>query len=82
MTHLPGEFPIEHKTWHYNVRGTGDEPQAWTCGRDVAKAVAELLAAPKWVRNPNSVDSSGFTDQMRRTRLRTSLQNGVLLTRQ
>jgi len=48
MTHLPGEFPIEHKTWHYNVRGTGDEPQAWTCGRDVAKAVAELLAAPKW----------------------------------
>lgn len=50
MTHLPGEFPIDLKSWSYCVRGTGEEPQTWTCGRDVAKAVAELLAAPQWVR--------------------------------
>ncbi|KAI9698125.1 MAG: hypothetical protein M1836_004127 [Candelina mexicana] len=45
MKYLPGEFPITLKTWEYVVRGTGDEPQSWTCGRDVAKAVAELLVA-------------------------------------
>lgn len=49
MTHLSGEFPIDLKTWKYCVRGTGDEPQTWTCGRDVARAVVELLDAPSWV---------------------------------
>ncbi|KAJ5747710.1 uncharacterized protein N7511_009406 [Penicillium nucicola] len=48
MKYLPGEFPINPIDWHYCVRGTGDEPQSWTCGRDVAKAVAELLAADEW----------------------------------
>jgi len=48
MTHHPGEFPISLKAWDYTVRGTGNEPQAWTCGRDVARAVVELLAAPEW----------------------------------
>ncbi|KAJ5519843.1 hypothetical protein N7463_000296 [Penicillium fimorum] len=48
MTHIPGEFPIDLKSWSYCVRGTGEEPQTWTCGRDVARAVAELLAAPQW----------------------------------
>ncbi|KAH8693801.1 hypothetical protein BGW36DRAFT_383759 [Talaromyces proteolyticus] len=48
MTHHAGEFPINHNSWEYCVRGTGDEPQSWTCGRDVGRAVAELLAAPEW----------------------------------
>jgi swainsonine biosynthesis oxidoreductase SwnR len=52
MKHLPGEFPIIHKKWEYVVRGTGDEPQSWTSGRDVGKAVAELLAAEEWVSPP------------------------------
>lgn len=50
MKYLPGEFPIDLAKWEYVVRGTGDEPQSWTCGRDVAKAVAELLDADEWVR--------------------------------
>ena len=54
MTHHPGEFPINLKAWDYTVRGTGNEPQSWTCGRDVARAVAELLAAPEWVGQTNS----------------------------
>jgi len=49
MKYLPGEFPIHLKTWSYCVRGTGDEPQSWTCGHDAANAIAELLAAPEWV---------------------------------
>jgi swainsonine biosynthesis oxidoreductase SwnR len=57
MKYLPGEYPITLKTWDYVVRGTGDEPQSWTCGRDVAKAVAELLGANQWVgsRGPEFV---------------------------
>ncbi|KAJ6094955.1 hypothetical protein N7467_002468 [Penicillium canescens] len=48
MRYMPEEFPINLRDWNYYVRGTGDEPQAWTCGRDVAKPVAELLAADEW----------------------------------
>jgi hypothetical protein len=50
MKHIAGEFPIDHGTWTYTVRGTGDEPQSWTCGRDVARAVVELLSSEEdWV---------------------------------
>lgn len=47
---LDGEFPVDVPRWSYVVRGTGDEVQAWTCGRDVARAVRELLFVDDWVR--------------------------------
>ncbi|BCS21172.1 uncharacterized protein APUU_21604S [Aspergillus puulaauensis] len=43
MKRIPGEFPIDPVAWTYTVRGTGDELQGWTCGRDVARAVVALL---------------------------------------
>ncbi|KAL4932873.1 NAD(P)-binding protein [Aspergillus undulatus] len=48
MKNIPGEFPIDLEKWEYIVRGSGDEPQSWTCGRDVARAVVELLKAEDW----------------------------------
>ncbi|KAL4862843.1 hypothetical protein BDV12DRAFT_206904 [Aspergillus spectabilis] len=45
MKYIAGEFPIDYGTWTYTVRGTGDEPQSWTCGRDVARAVVKLLSS-------------------------------------
>jgi hypothetical protein len=48
--YMPEEIPINLRDWHYYVRGTDDERQAWTCGSDVAKPVAELLAADERVR--------------------------------
>ncbi|MCJ1404226.1 hypothetical protein MMC11_007451 [Xylographa trunciseda] len=45
---LPVGFPIDPNSWRACIRGTGDEPQAWTCAREVGKAVAELLEAPEW----------------------------------
>ncbi|KAI9373909.1 major facilitator superfamily domain-containing protein [Aspergillus egyptiacus] len=56
MKYLEGEFPIDLPSWTYCVRGTGEEPQSWTCGRDVAKAVAELLASRPFKRTYHSVD--------------------------
>ncbi|KAL4878778.1 hypothetical protein BJY04DRAFT_220843 [Aspergillus karnatakaensis] len=44
MKYIAEEFPIDIKAWTYVVRGTGDEPQSWTCGRDVARAVVALLS--------------------------------------
>lgn len=50
MRRIPGEFPIDPGAWTYTVRGTGAEPQGWTCGRDVARAVVALLDAEnEWV---------------------------------
>ncbi|KAL5341195.1 NAD(P)-binding protein [Aspergillus crustosus] len=45
MKYIEGEFPIDIAAWTYTVRGTGDEPQSWTCGRDVGRAVVELLGS-------------------------------------
>jgi hypothetical protein len=50
MRYIPEEFPINLRDWHHCIRGTGDEPQGWTCGHDVAEAIAELSAADEWVR--------------------------------
>jgi hypothetical protein len=50
MRYIEGEFPIDVASWTYTVRGTGEEPQSWTAARDVARALAELLASEKeWV---------------------------------
>lgn len=49
MKCVPGDSPINLKAWEYVVRGSGDEMQSWTCGRDVAKAVVALLSAKEWV---------------------------------
>ncbi|KAL4773355.1 hypothetical protein BDW60DRAFT_206167 [Aspergillus nidulans var. acristatus] len=51
MRYIEGEFPIDVASWAYTVRGTGEEPQSWTAARDVARALAELLASEKeWER--------------------------------
>ncbi|MCJ1281405.1 hypothetical protein MMC26_000724 [Xylographa opegraphella] len=50
-TYIPAEpetFPIDPNNWRACTRGTGDEPQSWTCARQVGKAVVELLAASHW----------------------------------
>ncbi|KPM44126.1 hypothetical protein AK830_g2411 [Neonectria ditissima] len=41
-------FPIDFETKKILIPGTGKEPVDFTCARDVAKAVARLLQAPKW----------------------------------
>ncbi|KAL8848891.1 MAG: hypothetical protein Q9221_006116 [Calogaya cf. arnoldii] len=45
MKPVPDEFPIDLDAWTAVVRGTGDEPQAWTLAREVGKAVVALLAS-------------------------------------
>lgn len=54
MKPIPNEFPIDPNGWAACVRGTGDEEQTWTCGRDVGKAVVELCKAKQWVRRRNN----------------------------
>lgn len=51
MAFLEGEFPVDPRPekWTVVMRGVGDEPQAWTCGRDVARAVVVLLGCEEWV---------------------------------
>ena len=44
-----GEFPIDPVNYRACIRGSGNEPQAWTTSRDVGKALVELLASPEWV---------------------------------
>ncbi|KAL9595837.1 MAG: hypothetical protein Q9179_004828 [Wetmoreana sp. 5 TL-2023] len=48
MKPVPDEFPINLDEWTVRIRGTGDELQSWTLGREVAKAVVELCAAKEW----------------------------------
>ena len=50
MKPVPDEFPIDLDAWTVRIRGTGDEPQSWTLGREVGRAVVELCAAKEWVR--------------------------------
>ena len=49
MKPVPDMFPIDVNEWQACVRGSGDEAQSWTCGRDVGKAVVELCKADDWV---------------------------------
>ena len=49
MPPIPDEFPVDVNGWRARVRGTGEEEQSWTCGRDVGKAVVELCRADEWV---------------------------------
>ena len=49
MPAIPDEFPVDPNGFRALIRGTGDEMQSWTCARDVAKAIVELLRAPAWV---------------------------------
>lgn len=45
-----GEFAIDIEKWKYEVRGTGEEMQSFTMGRDVAVAVKRLLIMEReWV---------------------------------
>lgn len=46
---IPDEFPVDPNGWKVCIRGTGDEPIAFTLVREVAKAVVELLTASEWV---------------------------------
>ncbi|KAI4090958.1 MAG: hypothetical protein L6R37_007813 [Teloschistes peruensis] len=48
MRPVPDEFPIDLDKWTARIRGTGDELQSWTIGREVGKAAVELCAAKKW----------------------------------
>ncbi|KAI4250908.1 MAG: hypothetical protein LQ352_005184 [Teloschistes flavicans] len=48
MRPVPDEFPIDLDKWTARIRGTGDELQSWTIGREVGKAAVELCAAKEW----------------------------------
>ena len=49
MRPVPDEFPIDLDKWTARIRGTGDELQSWTLGREVGRAAVELCAASEWV---------------------------------
>ena len=49
MSPVPGKFPIDQESWSTCIRGTGDEPQSWICGREIGRAVVELCKASSWV---------------------------------
>jgi hypothetical protein len=55
MTVIPELFPIDPNGWEACIRGTGDEPQSYTTGRNVGQALVELLAAPEWVRHTRAI---------------------------
>ncbi|KAI4222735.1 MAG: hypothetical protein L6R36_005939 [Xanthoria steineri] len=42
MKPIPHEFPVDPNGWRVCVRGSGEEEQSWTCGRDVGRAVVAL----------------------------------------
>ncbi|KAL9638264.1 MAG: hypothetical protein Q9164_001667 [Protoblastenia rupestris] len=48
MRSIPDKFPIDAERWEAVLRGTGEEMQCWTVGRDVGRAVVELCRAEKW----------------------------------
>ncbi|CAL8580580.1 hypothetical protein XPA_006302 [Xanthoria parietina] len=45
MKPIPHEFPVDPNGWRVCVRGSGEEEQSWTCGRDVGRAVVVLCRA-------------------------------------
>ena len=48
MSPVPELFPVDNRKWCAHVRGTGDQPQSWTCAREVGKAVVELCKADRY----------------------------------
>ena len=44
MRPVPTEFPIDPNAWKVCIRGTGDEPQSWTCCREVGKALGPIAS--------------------------------------
>ncbi|PFH62476.1 hypothetical protein XA68_13378 [Ophiocordyceps unilateralis] len=50
MPSIPKEFPVDPNGWRACIRGTGEQVQSFTSGRDVAKALIMLLDAPEWER--------------------------------
>ena len=65
---IPDKFPVDPNGWRGCIRGTGDEMQSWTCGREIGTAVVELCKAEKWV-------SGDMMDRL------ASLLLGAILTR-
>ncbi|KAL8726070.1 MAG: hypothetical protein Q9166_006949 [cf. Caloplaca sp. 2 TL-2023] len=70
MKPIPDKFPVDLESWRACVRGTGNELQSWTCGRDVGKAVVELckVEAGQWISRvlalgPQTPDTE-LTDEM------------------
>lgn len=49
MPPIPNEFPVDPNNWRACIRGEGEEMQSFTSGREIGKAVVELLAVPEWV---------------------------------
>ena len=49
MPAIPDEFPVDPNGWKACIRGSGNEPQSFSSGRDVARALVMLLDAPEWV---------------------------------
>ncbi|KAL9130411.1 MAG: hypothetical protein Q9175_007030 [Cornicularia normoerica] len=45
---IPDKFPADPNNWRACIRGSGDEPQSWTCGREIGRAVTELCKARRW----------------------------------
>ncbi|GAO17615.1 uncharacterized protein UV8b_06060 [Ustilaginoidea virens] len=48
MPAIPDEFPVDPNGWKACIRGSGNEPQSFSSGRDVARALVMLLDAPEW----------------------------------
>lgn len=84
MPPIPDEFPIDPNNWRACIRGTGNELQAWTWSRDIAKAVVELLAVRHWVCSIKNSHCCVFRHHVDYCRIpsHTWLGNGVRSTRQ
>lgn len=83
MPAIPDEFPIDPNQGKACIRGTGEEPQSWTCARDVARAVAALLQSDvPWVSPSIRAYKSAFADSITcRTKRRTFAATGGLSTK-
>ncbi|KAK3172577.1 hypothetical protein OEA41_005901 [Lepraria neglecta] len=46
---IPDKFPVDPNGWRACIRGSGEEMQSWTCGREIGRAVVELCRAEEWV---------------------------------
>ena len=49
MKPVPGMFPVDLEGWSTLFRGSGEEVQSWTCGKDVGRGVVALCGADEWV---------------------------------
>ncbi|KAL2049948.1 hypothetical protein ABVK25_009815 [Lepraria finkii] len=49
MKPVPGKFPVDLEGWSALVRGSGEEVQSWTYGRDGGGGVVALCGADEWV---------------------------------